>query len=61
SATAGAAVLLGERMRLHPDSTMTYQPVGAGYLEAFDSDPAGYTARLGDFLRRYADRDSKQG
>ncbi len=55
SAAAGARVLLDERLRLHPDSTMVFQPAGAGFLQSFPLDPTGYLARLSDFFSRYLD------
>ena len=49
----GVEVLLEERMRLHPDSTMHYPAEGSGFLESFPDDPDTYLARLSDFFHRF--------
>ena len=56
SASAGAKVMAAERLRLHPDSTMVYQPQGVPYLKSFPADPAGYMSQLDDFIGRFLDR-----
>ncbi len=53
AAAPGVAVLLEERMRLHPDSTMHYPAEGSGFLESFPDDPDTYLARLSDFFHRF--------
>jgi len=53
AAAPGVAVLLEERMRLHPDSTMHYPAEGSGFLESFPNDPDTYLARLSDFFHRF--------
>lgn len=56
SAAAGAEVMKEERLRLHPDNTMVYQPEKTAFLTAFSEDPDAYVTRIGDFLDRYLDR-----
>ncbi|NLN45848.1 MAG: hypothetical protein GX153_04665 [Clostridiaceae bacterium] len=54
----GVEVLLEERMRLHPDSTMHFPAEGSGFLESFPDDPDTYLARLSDFFRRFLDPEA---
>jgi alpha/beta superfamily hydrolase len=56
ASAAGAEVMTDERLRLHPDSTMLYQPEKTGFLKAFPLNPEDYLTRLGDFFNRYLDR-----
>ena len=56
SASAGSKVMVTERLRLHPDSTMVYQPQDVPYLETFPADPDIYLSQLNDFISRFLDR-----
>lgn len=47
------ATIINERLRLHPDTTMTHVTDEPGYIANYLQDKAGYLEAVGRFLSRY--------
>ena len=48
------ATIVNERLRLHPDTTMTHVTAEPGYIESFIQDEDAYLAAAGRFLANFS-------